>query len=110
MRALYAKTLLTALILCISLSCKHQDSTAAGDDRIIVQLQDSVTSDQLEFAFSSYQLKVVKRLGAKSSNYLCTFNPSTVKTDNLVVKLKESDLVIEAQRDQQVSTRKNSNL
>ena len=110
MRTLFTGVAVLTFLLSTTLSCKHQDATTTGEARIIVQLQDSITSDQLESSFSSYQLKVVKRLGAKSSIYLCTFNPATIKTDSLVVKLKKSDLVIEAQRDQPVSTRKNSNL
>lgn len=93
----------------LAISCKQPTTTpeTMEEEMVIVKLTDSASPQQLEIAFSSQQLKVVKRLGAKSSFYLCKFDTRLLEPDSMVVLLKKSDLVNEAQRDRNLSTRKN---
>ena len=98
-----------ASLLLINMSCKQSktDESSPQQGEVIVKLDDDVTGEQLESSFTEYQLKVVKRLGAKSSYYLCKFDIRSVETDSMVSLLKNSDMVVEAQRNRDLSTRKN---
>ena len=91
------------------MSCRQSktDENSPQQGEVIVKLADDVTSEQLENSFTEFQLKVVKRLGARSSYYLCKFDIRSVETDSMVSLLKQSDMVEEAQRNRDLSTRKN---
>jgi hypothetical protein len=96
------------VILTITLiSCKSSTSeiSESYDNTVIVDLGEGVTSEKLESAFRKYDLQEKKKLSRPLNIVLFTFNQDKIEVEKLVIELRESSLVDNAQTNKEINTR-----
>ncbi len=89
------------LILCGLMACNHnkkivEDGWENVPNQVIVLLNPKTDVRKLENNFSTYQLKSKGRSSRSENKHVCTFNEDLVTAEELIQKLKESPLVLEA--------------
>jgi hypothetical protein len=90
-----------------SSSCKNKNVVLIPqeDNTVIVKIKENASTDSLEISFNSYDLKKEKILSGPLNIYLFTFNKKKITNKDLVLFLKESPLVEEAQLNRNVNQR-----
>ena len=88
-----------ALVFCASCNTKPATATTKSDivaNQIIVLLQGRIPGKQLEQPFAAYELQAKGQSSRSENRWIYTFNPSKIKIEELLKKVKASELVIEA--------------
>lgn len=103
------KVLISAfVILTITLySCKTPTSEISESytNTVIVDLREGITSETLESAFSKYDLQQKKKLSRPLNIILFTFDQDKIEAEKLVVELRKSVLVDNAQTNKEINPR-----
>lgn len=88
-------------------SCKNKNAVliAQEDNSVIVKIKENTSTDSLEINFKFYDLKKEKILSKPLNIYLFTFNNKKIINKDLVILLKKSRLVEEAQLNRNVEQR-----
>jgi len=100
-----ASLVLLTLVLCFACKTKTETQIPSEEHTVLVQLSETATPEALVVQFKSADLQQIKRISKTMRIYLFTFNSQKVALEALIDQLKESELVTEAQANQQVSNR-----
>ena len=88
------------------ISCKSNEvknETSSGE--LLIQVYEERAVDDLEEAFKSYDLKKMRVVSRPVYIYLFSFNTQSIDQEELLVLVKESTLVKEAQTNKSVQIR-----
>lgn len=88
-----------------SCKTKGKELLATQKNTVIIDLKESVTPDQIIADFNAISLKQEKKLSNALNIHLFSFDENKIPMDTLLLKLKESGKVDNAQSNKKTNTR-----
>lgn len=83
-------------ISCTSTQTPSPNISTFDKEKILVFLKKGISSKSLETEFSSFELLSKGQTSRSENRFIFTFNTNLIASDELLEKIKNSDLVIEA--------------
>lgn len=94
-----------AFLFIYSCKTKSTEPVTAQSNTVIIDLKESVTPHKITADFNAISLSEVKKLSNALNIYLFSFDASKISVDTLLLKLKESDKVDNAQSNKKTNAR-----
>ena len=88
-----------------SCKTKGKELLAVQNNTVIIDLKESITPDQIIADFNAISLKQEKKLSNALNIHLFSFDENKIPMGTLLVKLKESDKVDNAQSNKKTNAR-----
>ncbi len=95
------------VIILLTYSCKtkSKELVPPQNNTVIVDLKKTATPNQIISEFNTISLSEIKKLSNALNIYLFSFDANQIDIDSLIVKLKKSDHVENAQSNKKTNTR-----
>jgi hypothetical protein len=106
-RSFLNRFIIILIIGTFSASCKtgNADKEIRALPTVLVQMAPGAQVSELEEKFSAYSLQLEKKVSRPMDIYLFNFNPEKITEKQLLLLLKKSTMVKEAQRNKEVQNR-----
>ncbi|WP_299766969.1 hypothetical protein [uncultured Dokdonia sp.] len=102
---IYSIPMCVIILLTYSCKTKSKELVPPQNNTVIVDLKKTATPNQIISEFNTISLSEIKKLSNALNIYLFSFDANQIDIDSLIVKLKKSDHVENAQSNKKTNTR-----